>query len=200
VSTIRLLPRHGLNLEVRAGDGPRFARLFLATWRRLRLSTRRRLLGYWRDGEFSWRFGHVGEVLLIPAADYREGDDKTSAETYHFGYRYLFRADHVDAMPEDIVQDLVAHELAHGIQAAAGIRCIRQHDDGSADFIDRNGVFWGGLFELELDADDTMRDWGFDPESIDRWSLATGRTKVIEFHDPMEGLKASFERMYRTGR
>jgi hypothetical protein len=40
-----LLPRHGIYLCVYEGDGPRFARNFLATWRRIPLRSRRRMLG-----------------------------------------------------------------------------------------------------------------------------------------------------------
>jgi hypothetical protein len=114
--------------------------------------------------------------------------------------RDLFRAEYVEAMPNDIVQDLVAHELAHGLQSARGIRCIREHDHRSAEFVDCDGHCFGGQYDIEVDADRTLSLWGFDPESFDRWALDVGITKVIDVDYYREALMMTWDRMQRTGR
>ena len=102
-------------------------------------------------------------------------------------------------MPDDVVQDLIAHELAHVMQRQEGVVCVKEYSDGRADWVDRDGNWWGGNFEIEWDADERMVIWGFDPESIDRWSLATGRKKVIQLEGP-EGRAKVFARLERHGR
>jgi hypothetical protein len=116
------------------------------------------------------------------------------------GHQYEFRSKYVDVMPDDVVQDLVAHELAHGIQWANGIRLERQYSDGRAVYACEDGSPFGGKFELELDADEMMNFWGFDSESVDRWALAAGITKVTTFADSRKALEAMFRRMDRKGR
>jgi hypothetical protein len=77
-------------------------------------------------------------------------------------------------MPDDVVQDLVAHELAHGVQYAHGIRGEREYSDGEVDWVRKDGSWFGGTSEIELDAELMTDAWGFDSESVDRWALAAG--------------------------
>jgi hypothetical protein len=77
-------------------------------------------------------------------------------------------------MPDDVVRDLVAHELAHGVQNADGIRCVREYSDGQAVYVLEDGSVFGGNCDIELDADLLMDGWGFDSESVDRWARAAG--------------------------
>jgi hypothetical protein len=121
---------------------------------------------------------------------------KTLAEVDNHGHRLRFRGKPLKDMPDDVLQDLIAHELAHFLQSARGIRCVRQYADGRADFVDWNGDHWGGNLEIEEDADCTMTFWGFDPESIERWSLATGRIKLLGD----EHLPKVVSRILRLGR
>jgi hypothetical protein len=100
-------------------------------------------------------------------------------------------------MPDDVVQDLVAHELAHGVQYAYGIRCVREYRDGRADFVCADGSPRGGRLDIELEADEMMDDWGFDSDSVDRWAIAMGITKVITFADPVKALEATYRQMDR---
>jgi hypothetical protein len=199
---LTLLPRHKIDAIIEAGDGPRFVRLFRQAWNRIRLGSRRRMLRHWRGGD-GLMFG------IIPSPQIRLTNQTYLTDRLSFGrrdcgvtgalgHRITFRAKDADAMPDDVLQDLIAHELAHVLQAAEGIHCVRQYRDGRADYADARGEYWGGNLEIEEDADSTMLWWGFDPESIDRWALATGRAKVLE--DTPENRRRVFSRILRRGR
>jgi hypothetical protein len=77
-------------------------------------------------------------------------------------------------MPDDLVRNLIAHELAHGVQGAQGIRCAREYSDGRAVWVCKDGSWFGDNHEIELDADLMMDSWGFDSDSLDRWALPAG--------------------------
>ena len=113
----------------------------------------------------------------------------------HFGHRLQFHAEPVTEMPELVRQSLIAHELAHVLQDAEGIRCVEEHADGSAVYVDSDGSYWGGRFEIEYDADQRILDWGYNHYTIDEWLLETGRSKVVTM-SPTEYL----ERLRTVGR
>jgi hypothetical protein len=89
------------------------------------------------------------------------------------GHRLYFYSRIVDVMPDNLVCDLVAHELGHVWQRASGIRFKGYDSAGVAIHEDRCGERWLPG-ELEEDADVTMETWGFDPYAMDRWALAQG--------------------------
>jgi hypothetical protein len=197
-----LLPRHRVYLRVDAGDGPAFARLFRATWDRLPLGARRRILGYWR-GDLS------GLMPLSPSVELGRGwpdmGRKDLAMVSRHGHRMRFRSSVIRAMSkgkrEGVAQDLIAHELAHVYQSARGIRCGTMSPEGYPQYFDAGGAYWGGAIEIEDDADWQMDRWGFDAESIDRWSLETGRSRVVEVESLYDPRARKFlERFLREGR
>ncbi len=172
-----LLAWHAIDLIATAGNGRRFSQVFRATWKRIPLRIRRRLLGHWRN-----RGGLMFGVILSPSillTNHSLRDRKSFAETTKLGHELKFSAKEADDMPDDVLQDLIAHELAHVLQSADGIRCVKQYPDGRADFVNSKGDYWGGNVEIEDGADCEMSIWGFDPDSIDKWCLATGRTKLL---------------------
>jgi hypothetical protein len=149
-------------------------------------------LAYWRERSAVGLIPFPYVALVKYPFGQRRVFGATRGEVYHF------RSEYVDAMPDDVVQDLIAHELAHGVQYADGIRCVRQYSDGRADFVCADGSPRGGRLDIELDANEMMDcDWGFDSESVDRWALAAGITKVIMFADPVKALEARYRRMDR---
>jgi hypothetical protein len=186
-----ILPRSGLFMFCIAGNGRRFAELFAAAWRRLPLWVRRRMLGHWRTNSACRMLAGIpiaedadGRVtqFLSPKIELAcdeyfeacvEGGRKTSGAWKAQGHHLIFNGTHTDRMPDSVVQDLVAHELAHVHQYVCGL----QHYFGTDD--PTHG-------ELELEADEMMECWGFDPESIDRWAAAEGLTKVVECKDRQE--------------
>jgi hypothetical protein len=180
--TFKLLPRHKVELCAFQGDGQRFADLFVQTWKRLPLWARRRILGFWRDALLFDKASSVARnsPIIELADDWSGRPERGFAMVDYLGHRMRFRPIDVDVMPADVVQDLIAHELAHVLQDVYGIKCISVDDEGIMTYIDANGDYFGCLREIEADADGAMDGWGFDHESIDRWSLAIGRTKVVE--------------------
>jgi hypothetical protein len=177
------------------GDGSRFARLFRATWRRIPLWARRRILRYWRE-DFSGPIAVSPEITL--AKSWKGRGRRDFAVTTCHGHRLVFHSRSVAAMPEDVAGDLIAHELAYVLQSVRGIRFVKETRRGGAYFAYPDGSCFGGRMEIEVDADETMDRWGFDSRSIDRWSLATGRSKVLE--DTPENRRKVFSRLFRHGR
>jgi hypothetical protein len=209
---IPILPRRGLFLAPYGhGDELRFARQFLAAWRRLRLGLRRLLLAYWRrpdperavvcDFNLKAIFARDATIATDPVRDtiaprielvhgWRDGRDiilpeedlptpgDPFAAVFGKGYLLRFRAPLVDRMPDGVVQDLVAHELAHVYQQTIDLK--------------RYFGYAPCPGELEEHADECMERWGFDAESIDRWSEREGLTKKIECKDLDEYLRRCY--------
>jgi hypothetical protein len=93
----------------------------------------------------------------------------------------------VAAYPDGLVQDLIAHELAHVYQAACGL------DLATAD-----------PCTCEEDADRQMEWWRFDPSAMDEWDREHGVTKVVRIDlDTAKGRRAfarCLDRYFRDGR
>jgi hypothetical protein len=198
-NVLPLWPRHHIYLFVLEGDGRRFSSLFRETLKRLPLGVRRCLFRHLRDA----RPLTIGLLVspYIELADYPlQGGRKTLAETGRLGHRLRFRSKYVDLMPDDVVLDLIVHELAHVLQDAWGIRCVREYADGRADYVDRDGDRFGGNYEIEESADELMTGWGFDAESIDRWGKTAGITKVVKVDDPEKLGRMLHRQQNRIGR
>jgi hypothetical protein len=163
-----ILPRHGVHLIPLAGDGRRFASLFRTTWRRMPLWARRRILGHWR----SPRFPFSTLVPLSPQIELvggwsgrvRPGVDAL-ADVSRGGHLLRFHAGIVGQMPDDVVCDLIAHELAHVFQDAGGLTPVPDDPD-----LWRwpGGEMLRGL-DVEVHANEMVWNWGFEVESIDEW-------------------------------
>jgi hypothetical protein len=193
---VPILPRHGLYVHVctldgRRPDGRRFAALFLETWRRFPLGVRRSLLAYWRTRPGKITIELTGGLMDVYTAIAMAADE---------GFSLRFDAGLADAMPGDIMQSVIAHELAHAYQSAIGIRCTERFENGMVGWTRANGNFLGGRPELEEDADMMMEFWGFDSESIEQWMLETGRMKRIELPDTPENWLLVLEKILREGR
>ena len=85
------------------------------------------------------------------------------AECSRSGCQLRFWSRIVAAMPDALVCDLIAHELAHVYQWGIGWRLIE--DD---------------KYIVEEDADCLVEHWGFSANGIDEWARAKGITKVID--------------------
>jgi hypothetical protein len=168
-----ILPRHHVYLRAVDGNGPRFRHLFLETWRRIVLGDRRRILRHWRaDDSVAWEIWKSPSIVLVSTWD--EKKHNQSAETRCLGHGLCFCSTDVDEMPDDVVRDIIAHELAHVHQFACGMRYGHEGPWGM-EFIGVDGEEWGDIIDIEDGAAEIMSNWGFDPESLDRWAISTGR-------------------------
>jgi hypothetical protein len=154
------------------GNDKRFQKLFRAAWQRIPFSYRRLMVKHWRCGEdpdsglpwspniqllddwihaVGWTARRKDGVVWLMQ---QRGSEYTIISTG--GHRLFFHAPSMDAMPDNIVQDIVAHELAHVCQAAEGDDRVREEESGVLDL-------------GELDANDMIDAWGFDADSVDVW-------------------------------
>jgi hypothetical protein len=66
-------------------------------------------------------------------------------------------------MPDTLVCDLIAHELAHVYQWGTGWNLLEAN-----------------RYAVEADADCEVEQWGFSADGIDEWARAKGISKVID--------------------
>jgi hypothetical protein len=144
---IRLLPRHDVYLNVWAGNGQRFAEVFRAAWKRIPIRVRRRILKHWKDGSMP-RIELIQFQLSSPGA----------VAHVNLGGQVRFYSKYVEKMPDDVLQCVIAHELAHVLQRTQP----RGYFPPSASEESRREL-------RELDACFLTDEWGFDPDLIDNW-------------------------------
>ena len=78
-------------------------------------------------------------------------------------------------MPDALVCDLIAHELAHVFQWVSGWNLIEEDS-----------------YAVEVHADTLVKLWGFSSDAIDEWARAEGITKVVD----LDGLSPRQRRRY----
>jgi hypothetical protein len=178
----RLLPRHDVYLFAPTNsrdDGDRFAGFFRETWGRLPMWARRRFLKHWRTDPFPPPLLYSPVIELLPGWSGRKagrGLRGDAANVSCRGHLLRFWTRCVAAFPDDLVRDLIAHELAHVYQWSIG-------DD--LETMDN--------FEAESLADQLVEDWGFSADAMDEWMLANGHIKVID----LESLSPSQARRHK---
>lgn len=187
---IPLLPRHGLNVLAPRGEGERFARLFRETWSRIPLGARRSILRHWREPfipsvdlvpDWSGREGATGYRAGKPVRRGRGLRGDKACCTWR-GHQLRFWHPIVVTYPDNLVRDLIAHELAHVVQHAL-----------DEEFEDN--------FEKESDADWRVESWGFSATDMDEWDRANGLVRMIDW-DTLDDRQRSRvkARMIRAGR
>ena len=105
-------------------------------------------------------------------------------------------------MPDDVVQDVIAHELA--------LACCNSRVEFVAieNGLTEERIMYARMEAISVDVatwrkmrDMTMSlDEGVDSESVDRWALAAGIKRVVNFDDPGKGFAAIQASMDREGR
>jgi hypothetical protein len=98
-----------------------------------------------------------------------EQEHNQSAGTRCLGHGLRFCSTDVDKTPDDVVRDIIAHELAHVRQFALGMRYGLEGPWGM-EFIGVDGEKWGDIIDIDIEegAAEIMGYWGFDPGSLDR--------------------------------
>ena len=176
VPPICLVKRSGIYLT-RLGhtDDERFARNFRKTWRRLGNDVRTSLLDYWRDPDIVYM-----SQLIFPTIEVldewsgrREFDLARCSKN---GHHFRFWAPAVDAMPDHLVQTLIAHELAHAYRASVGI-FVMDPDNPATAHEDRTD---------ELDTRRLLCDeWGFDDTELDDWGIGYIGEVILDYEERM---------------
>lgn len=161
------------------GNDVRFARLFRDAWSQIPEEHRDRMTGYWRPIE---RIpGSLGISITLENLRAMRSR-KENAICAPDGTLLKFYAPVVDLMPPRHIQALIAHELAHVLQATNGslVPSERPHgitDEDISDMAANSGVSFEEmkarvlhqLNPVERDADKIARRWGFSVRRMDRW-------------------------------
>ncbi len=154
MNRVALLPRHGMTMPAFGySDDERFARVFRATWKRLPLHVRRALLRHWRTPCSITTLLRQPVIEVLPFLS-RVDDPCAVGVCRQEGYEFQFRSDAVNAMPDDALAVLIAHELCHGYFFSV------QHPDRTGDEFEEDMVR------------ETLGAWDFDEETIDEWYCA----------------------------
>lgn len=159
---ITLVKRSGIYLQRNGeGDDERFARNFRRTWRRLGKDVRGSLTDYWRDPDFVYMACQLVFPTIEVLDDWPGRCERDIARCCRNGHLLRFWAPAVDAMPDHLVQTLIAHELAHAYRASVGIFVMDPENLPTAS-------------EGEKDELEAMRllcdEWGFDDTELDDWA------------------------------
>jgi hypothetical protein len=157
-----LVPSSGLFLKRGPyGDPERFTVAFKATWRRLSRKVRRTLREYWATplGVYDelFPFAKRPGIEIVPHLNGSNRDALGMCMAHR--HWFYFWAPAVDLLPEDLLQTLIAHELAHAHYAATG-----QHEAAGADPDDDE---WEEIWVREC-----VQDWRFDEGGLDDWCEA----------------------------
>jgi hypothetical protein len=155
MSELRTIPLYlsadePFTLTVFCGDGDRFARLFTETWFKLPPTARTSILTHWKQEE--------NPIIWMEFSNAWRNCATRYAEIGCRGCELNFDADEFDGMPEAVAKAVIAHELAHAYQYATG-------RDQAVD--------------LESDAEDSIRQWGFDWVTKIQWKAKRQRAATV---------------------
>ncbi len=179
-----LLPRHrvGLWAAYNRDDVPKFVAAWRAVWRRIPLGDRRTILRYWRtaEGDDFDQLRAIGTCPQISILRGRIGYVDAFATVGRYGSKINFKPEAVRDMATEVLETLIAHELAH-------IAFLAWPDpdaiQGEAYFYDPDAYC-----TVEAQTSYLMGAWGFDDDAIDEW-FAQNRDRLpwlSERHDEPE--------------
>jgi hypothetical protein len=149
--TIPLLPRHDIRLMAWQGDGERFARQFIETWKLIPLAARRRMLALWKSFQANLPFCPFLELL----DDWSTREVKAGLSTAQVamgGRQIRFHAGEFAEMPDGACRWIIAHELAHVLQLATG-REMGDDDSDEREWVEMEAD------EIAEEFDEFRRKW-----------------------------------------
>jgi Zn-dependent protease with chaperone function len=129
------MPRSKLYLQSSGlADEARFVKLFKETWKAFPLWARRPMLRYYREGdtlETAISGGPSPAIIIIPepAEDNALGCWRAKRGSF------FFWADAVNALPDEHLRTLIAHELTHSYLSATEYYAPGQEEDFVAELI-----------------------------------------------------------------
>lgn len=193
--------RNNLYVTRYNGSADRFAKAFRSVWKQIPLGPRRGMLRHWRTDEMRFLSGfiHPSRVVrlnetipqqwlispsieILPPWWIEDGRDDdmnplrgVMGAACRKGHSLKFHDAIVDALPDNLLADLIAHELAHVWQESIGL--------------EKRFGFEPEPGDLEQDADEIMEHWGFSAEAIDEWTVEQGITKRVECSSIQEAIE-----------
>jgi hypothetical protein len=195
----RVLPQTGVKIRLETGcdaDLDHFGELVLAVWNRIDDSDRRRIADHW--SKMAVRPPMIG----LLASSWFE-DPNAFARTKHFGRTVAFDWPSCRLMPDDILESLIAHELAHVYQWAIGkFSTLTENDidwNARGHFKHLVKQWIGDEGRVELHADQTMSRWGFDPLDVHAWLFQFARIENGVVTVPPNPLKSRKHARKRAG-
>ena len=159
-NAIPLVKRDAIYLiPIGHGDDQRFARNFCTTWRLLGEEERRSLTDYWRNPDPM----RMMPQMLFPGIELLDdwsGRDGEFGHCTNNGHKLMFWACSVDAMPDDMVQTLIAHELGHVYRKAISRHVVDPANPPTE--AERREEEFQTRLTVEV-------EWGFDEEALSEW-------------------------------
>lgn len=186
-----ICPEDRLYLEALGhGDDARFAGLFRKVWRQIPEPVRERMLAFWKGHE---RIpGVLGVAIALEFCESaRTGGMAGVCEP--LGNALTFFAPVVDRMPPQHVEALIAHALAHVLQASDRSlpggwrsewldgRMLVGVDDGTVEAM--MNALLRASDSVEYEADRIARRWGFDTLALNRWLYKNLRREDLPERD-----------------
>lgn len=158
------------------GDDARFAALFRGVWTQIPARDRERMLEFW--GPHERIPGILGVPIVLEFCETpRTGGLAGICEP--LGNALTFFAPVVDRMPPPHVEALIAHALAHVLQASDRTvpgawrsewldgRVLAGIDDGTVEAM--MNALMRASDPIEYEADRLAKRWGFDTLAMNRW-------------------------------
>jgi hypothetical protein len=192
---IALMPSSGLHLNHYYCDeatARRFADVFRETWLQIPMADRRAMVKDWRDCKAEMVSTGINEATRATLAQMfypsisidtfiqdQDARDEMPLGCFFrkYGRSIQFWSPAVEIMPDDVLSNLIAHELGHAYLKATG-----EADEINAESIDGKGtvLFLGDKVNWEeIRVYEVMEDWGFDDDVISAW-CAIHRPRLLE--------------------
>ena len=177
-NAIPLVKRDAIYLiPIGHGDDQRFARNFRTTWRLIGKEERRSLTDYWRNPDPMRMMPQLLSPVIELLDDWSGRSDELGGCTNN-GHKFMFWAVGVDAMPDDMVQTLIAHELGHAYRRAIG-RDIFDPVNPPTEAKEREEEFQTRLLVGGV--------WGFDEEALTEWLNENYDSMMRDYKARMSG-------------
>lgn len=160
MKTITISSKWKLQLTFHPGaDGERFAELFRRVWEKIPKDHRACMRRRWKhDGQ-----PHIS-IQTFPLRNFDGGGPFPIACYWPHTEEFRFRSTWVDQMPDRVLENLVAHELAHCL-------IIARRSDGPVKLI-------AGADEEE--AAEVMDEWEFSDAFLETWVDENGHSFLCE--------------------
>ena len=146
------------------GNRKRFAALFQSAWGQIPDEAREVICRWWGKGIVTQATSLVIDFLL---------GYHLAGECREFGHTIYFNADVADAMPDDILPNLIGHELAH----------VWHYTNPESD----TNKAPGNVKAKEDEADALADSWGFRMEDLRDWANENSGTIVARTGNPNVG-------------